>query len=110
MLFNIDNIQDVKKKLFDNIDFDYKYIQHSTLGGKENIAILINVSKDKRENWYNDIYQNSNFANFYLDNKGNLELFSKHYQMPKFRKAKNKSINDVILKLEKYFTKVAICS
>jgi len=102
MLFNIENVKSFIEILKEKLNFEYKHIQYSTLGGKENISIIITVSIENQSLWYNGILQNSKYANFYLSNNGKLELFSKHHNMPKLRKCKIKNITHLIEKLNKY--------
>ena len=102
-LFN-DNIEadNIKNQIKENTNFKYLYIQTSTLGGIENICIIIHTSREAKENWANEIYHNSNYAIFSLSNYGELEQYSRQALMPKFRKSIAKNIDDVIKKLNEY--------
>lgn len=95
-LFNVDNIEEFKQKLKDNLSFPFFNIHESTFGYD---AILISLSAEKEEDWPYGIYQNSTFMNFYLSNDGKLECFSRQYNSPKFRKCTVKNIDGVINKL-----------
>ena len=102
MLFNIDNVQAFIESLKEKIQVNYLHIRYSTLGGKDNLSILITISKDKKENWSNNILQNTKYAMFHLSNNGKIELFSKQYIMPKFRKCTIKNIDHLIEKINAY--------
>jgi len=43
---------------------------------------------------------------FHLSNNGDLELFSRRYDMPKMRKAKAKTLGDAVKKMKDYLRKV----
>jgi len=81
------------------IVFPYVYIDESSLGGIT--SKFIKISLDSREEWSNGIYHNSRYAIFYIRDE-KIELTSKHFNMPKFRKCKVKSDADIIRKLIKY--------
>ena len=80
-------------------------IQHlkvstSSLGGSE--SGFVHLSLDKKEDWINNIFHNSRYAIFTVGSDSKLELISKHYNMPKFRKCKVKSIEHVAEKIRNY--------
>ena len=84
-------------------------IQHlkvstSSLGGSE--SGFVHLSLDKKEDWINNIFHNSRYAIFTIGRDNKLELISKHYNMPKFRKCKVKSIENVAEKIRNYCNSV----
>jgi hypothetical protein len=81
------------------IAFPYVYIDESSLGGST--SKFIKISLDSRKDWSNGIYHNSRYAIFCIRDE-KIELISKHFNMPKFRKCKVKSDADIISKLIKY--------
>lgn len=97
--FNIDNIEEVKQKIKENLSYPYVYIYHSTLGGKENISILLTISLDNPNTWYNQILENSAYIKLHILNYGVIELISKNRNVKKFRKTRFKSIDNLIKKL-----------
>jgi hypothetical protein len=84
------------------INAPYVYSEVSTLGGVSNASLIIKVSKDDKSQWANGILQNSNYAMFHISTSGDMELFSKQYTMPKFRKSKVNSIQDIVDKINNY--------
>ena len=82
------------------IVFPYVHVEESSLGGST--SKFIKISLDPREDWNNGICHNSRYAIFCRDCFGKMELVSKHFNMPKFRKCKVKSDADIISKLIKY--------
>lgn len=81
--------------------FPYVYIDESSLGGST--STFIKISLDPKEDWNNKIYHNSRYAIFCVSG-GKLELISKYFEMPKFRKSVVKSDDDIVAKLIKYST------
>ena len=94
------------QKLIDGIQAPFKNIYKSTLGGKERPAILIGVSLDPKESWKNSIYQNSRYFQMHYSMNGELEQFSRQYNLPKFRKARVKNADDAITKINAYIKSV----
>jgi hypothetical protein len=63
----------------------YFKTDESSLGGST--STFIRVAVESPEDWNYNIFHNAHYGIFCLrDNK--LELISKHFQMPKFRKCK----------------------
>jgi hypothetical protein len=63
----------------------YLHTDKSSLGGST--STFIRVAVESPEDWNYNIFHNAHYGIFCLrDNK--LELISKHFQMPKFRKCK----------------------
>ena len=102
-LFNSEvSADNIKNQIRAKTKFKYLFTQTSTLGGLDNICIIIHTSREAKEHWENDIYHNSNYAIFCLSNYGELEQYSRQALMPKFRKSRAKNIDDVIKKLNEY--------
>jgi len=98
-LFTFENADDFRQKLVSKLNFPYVSCQISTLGGKENISILLCISLDSKENWYNGIKENSSYYHFHISNTGIVKNFSKQYNLKHIRKFKSKNINHLIKKL-----------
>ena len=79
--------------------FPYVYIDESSLG--ESSSKFIKISLDAKEDWSYGIYHNSRYAIFCIRDE-KMELISKHFNMPKFRKSNVKSDADIMNKLIKY--------
>lgn len=77
-------------------------VKKSTLGGDANVSIMILVSLDKKEDWPNNILENSRYYRMSLLKDGTLEMFSGGTKKSKFRKTKAKSVEDTIAKINKY--------
>lgn len=71
----------------------------SSLGG--HTSHFVHLSLDSKDNWTNNIFHNSRYAIFSISD-GKVELISKHYNMPKFRKCNAKSEQNVAEKILNY--------
>lgn len=98
-LFDYESVEDAKVQLKEGLDFPYVNIQASILGGKENVSILVTVSKDPESEWANHILQNSRYAKIHILQDGTVEQFV-GWKL-KMRKFKGKSIEHVIEKINK---------
>ena len=98
-IFTYETVEEVKDQLREELDFPFVTVQSSTLGGKENVSIIIRVSKDPEEEWANKIFENSRYAIIHVMNDGKTEQFS-GWQL-KMRKFKGKSIDHIIEKINK---------
>lgn len=114
-IFDADSAVDALGKIKAGIKAPYVNGQASTLGGKDRPTILFVVSLDERETWANKIMENSRYFRMHLYPDGTLEQFAyglKNYKdasapVPKkFRKAKVKSIEDAIAKVNAYIADV----
>jgi len=102
-MFTVDDIDGMAKEIKSGLKAPFINVSKSTLGGAERVSVFIKVSLDKQEDWKNNIYQNSRHATFRVgSDDGTLELSTKHYNLPKFRKAKFKNTKDVISKINKW--------
>jgi hypothetical protein len=99
-LFSIENVTESIKLLEDKIVSPYVKGTYSTLGGINNISILLTISKDAKSEWAGGILQNSNYAMFHISHTGSIERFSGN--LPKMRKRKVASLEQVIEILNDY--------
>jgi hypothetical protein len=75
----------------------------STLGGNERASGTIHLSLDEKEDWQNNIFQNSRYGIFMIWHDGKMELSSKSHELPvKFRKSKYKTADDIAAKINKW--------
>ena len=103
-LFTAENASIIAKRIENNLKVPYVVASVSTLGGKENVAIIIKISLDEKSTWSNGIYLNSKYMMFRLSNNGILERFQSHYTIPtKFRKKIITSLELLFTILNKHF-------
>ena len=95
-------IPEIKK----GIDAPWVSVQKSTLGGDENVAIMIKLSLDPEKDWANKIYQNSRFAMVRLGANGEMEMFASERKLKNMRRTKFKSAKDVVQKINIWIKKV----
>jgi len=79
-----------------NINSPFCTCRISTLGGVEHNSLLINLSLDDRNKWYNGIFENSRFMKVYVDEKLVVEQIIHSYETNRLRKKRCKSIKDVV--------------
>lgn len=98
-MFNINNVDSLINEIK---AFKLPYINcyYSTLGGKENISILIIISKQVKETWPSGILENTAYSKLHLYNNGLLEIFCNNTGN-KFRKSTIKNAQELFIKLTK---------
>ena len=105
---NEDEIKKAITELQKGINAPFVNVNVSTLS--KHSTIMIQISLEPKKDWTNNIYQNSLYSQFSLENDpkvSNLEQFSMSYKFSKkFRKCKVKSIKDAITKINKYIGEV----
>ena len=75
--------------------------QISTLGGEENISILLLVCFQKKEDWENGPLEDGKFARLQVFNDGNVEFFSR-YGSAKLHECSYENAKDLAEKLNKW--------
>lgn len=98
-MYNHENAQDFAKELKEKIQYPYVNVQVSTLGGLKNVAILLTISEQAKENWPFGIMENSQYRHFYIENDGTVENFRYQYNMKRLRKFKAKNIDKIADKI-----------
>lgn len=99
-LFNIETAQDVVDRLKKELFYAFISVSISTLGGAENVSIMLCGSTTTKENWAYGILENSDYRRFSIDNDGTVENFTTS-GLDKVRKFTAKSVDDLIAKLNK---------
>jgi hypothetical protein len=100
-IFNYENVGKALQALREGLNFPYVSCYSSTLGGRDNVAILLCISEDSRENWSNGILENSRYRKIHISNDGRVENFTSRWNLKRFRKFRGKSIEHIIEKLNK---------
>jgi len=98
-IFNVDTAKDFANQLNTQIKAPFVKTQISTLGGNENISVLLLIAMDKKENWNYGILENSKYARFHISNKGVIERFRSNKFKNKFRKIRVKNVQQAIDKI-----------
>jgi len=100
MNLNLEQANQLSTLLKEKLTSPYMSVQISTLGGSEHPAVMLNIAMEKKEDWPHGYLQNTNHAMFHIDNN-HIEKFSGH-GLTKFRKAKFNTIEEVVVKIQKY--------
>jgi DNA-directed RNA polymerase subunit RPC12/RpoP len=102
---SMDTVKEDVKKMQEKINAPWVHVQSSDLGGAKNVSIIIKASMQKKEEWHNNILQNSPYTMFHLLTGGVLEQFQRSPDLDKlgaFRKTKVKSVVEAIQKINSY--------
>lgn len=102
VLFDINSVDSEVQKLKSGIKAPFVRVSKSDLGGPNSVSVYFTISLDPKENWNNNILENSRYFKMSLLKDGTMEVFSGGSRKSKFRKAKAKSIDDVIVRISKY--------
>lgn len=97
--------QHMAARLAKELDAPYVQAQVSTLGGAHRPSVMLKVSLDPKEVWVNSIYHNSRYSQWHIGWDGTIDQFTAHLSK-NFRKARFKTVDDVINKLNAYIKQV----
>jgi len=76
-------------------------VQVSTLGGQENVCILMRLSEQAKEKWDFQILHNSPYRMIRIDNNGTVDNFSIGNGLKKIRRFTGKDIKHIADKINK---------
>lgn len=103
-IFSANDVKEFVEKINSGIKAPYVNAYYSDLGGEKNVSVLLTVSLDDKSSWKYDILENSRYAKLHIYRDGTIEKFSG--SLPKMRKAKAKSQQEVIDKINSYLNSV----
>jgi hypothetical protein len=98
-LFTVDNAENTLQVLRTRLKYPFISCYASTLGSVENISILLCVSEQLKENWQNNILENSPYRKIHISNNGEVETICNGYGLNRMRKFKINNIDKLIEKL-----------
>lgn len=101
-LLNMTNVEEYKRAI-ESLPLPFVNARISTLGGPENVSILFTISLDKKEDWPNNILENSKYGKYHLETDGSFSQISGK-GMEKLRKNRVKGIEDLITKINRQVT------
>jgi len=108
LMYTKEDLEKVHKEIETKINAPFVKVFRSSIG--DGTHIIFKISLDEKKDWPNNIFENSRHFQFSLEpylTKSNLELYSKDYKVKeKFRKAKAKSVEDAIKRVNAYLDKV----
>ena len=91
------------------LNIGYLDVTYSDLGGADRASLMIRATSETKQKFPYGILQNAHYSMFQVDynhqkNRYVIEQFSKHHEMPKFRKCSTaKSLTEVAQKIVNYF-------
>jgi len=77
-------------------------VQKSTLGGPQNVSLLLMVALDEKQDWPSGILENSTYFRMHLLNDGTIEHFSGNTRRVNFRKTRVRSAEEAVMKISRY--------
>ena len=104
--FDVSDAEDWKKEIEKGIKAPVVNVEISTLGGDEEVSILVKFSVDKEASKGGTSWFNSRFANLSVERDGTLEMSqaSRKFETKKLRKSKIKSAKDVVKKINDWIS------
>jgi hypothetical protein len=106
-IFDVNDAPKFINDIKDKVKVPVINAQVSTLGGADRASIMVTLSLDPQEEWFNGILHNSRYMMFRIDRNGRLEQFSLgHTIKKKMRKTFGKTQKDIIDKMNKYISQV----
>lgn len=98
--------QRLAQRMAKEIKAPFVQVSVSTLGGKHRPTVMLKLSLDPQNTWPSAIFHNSRFANFSVGHDGAIEQFTiSHTVKPKFRKARYKTHDEAIKKINAWIDK-----
>ena len=95
------------KRMAKEIKAPFVQVSVSTLGGKHRPSVMLRISLDPQNEWDGAIFHNSRFSNWSVGHTGEIEQFTiSHTVKPKFRKARYKTHDEAIKKINDWIAKV----
>ena len=102
-------IKDVDKwthEIYKGIKAGWKSVSKSTLGGDENVAILIKLTLEPEKEWPHKILHNATFGMIRIATDGTMEMFASDRRVKNMRKKRIKSAKDVVKNINTWIKKV----
>jgi len=95
-------------EIYKGIDAGWKSVSKSTLGGDENVALMIKLTLEPEKDWPSKILHNASYAMIRVATNGAMEMFASGLGKGKnMRKTKVKSAKDVVTKINKWINTVS---
>ena len=105
-VLNEPSAQNLAKTLQAGLNAPYVEAYVSMLGGKHRPSVMVRLSLDPKNEWAGGIYHNSRIAMFDISHDGAIDQFTVgHTVKPKFRKARFKTPEEVLKKLNDWIAK-----
>jgi len=107
-VFDVDDKDSIIREVKSKIDAEVVRASISTLGGDERASLMLAIGFDPKEEWANNIFENSRYFRIRINRDGTMEQFVQNGMKKKLRKTRVKSIADAIKKLNNYIKQTGV--
>jgi len=104
-IIDSEKIELYKTIINSSIKASYVYASSSILGGKERATLILTLSFDDKSSWEYNILENSRYIKIIFYYNGRVECVSQSNRLLKLRAFKVNSVNDFILKINRWILK-----
>ena len=106
-VLDIEDIEQWTMEIYKGIKAGWKSVGKSTLGGDENVAIMIKVTVEPEKEWPNKILQNASYGMIRIATDGTMQMFASGHKLKNMRKTKIKTPRDIIKKINDWIKSVS---
>ena len=106
-VLDIEDVSQWTMEIYKGIKAGWKSVSKSTLGGDENVAIMIKVTVEPEKEWPNKILQNASYGMIRIATDGTMEMFASGHKLKNMRKTKIKTPRDIIKKINTWIKSVS---
>ena len=106
-VLDVKDIEQWTMEIYKGIKAGWKSVSKSTLGGDENVAIMIKVTVEPEKEWPNKILQNASYGMIRIATDGTMEMFASGHKLKNMRKTKIKTPRDIIKKINDWIKSVS---
>ena len=94
-------------EIYKGLKSGWKSVAKSTLGGDENVAIMIKVTVEPEKDWPHKILHNASYGMIRIAADGTMEMFASGHKLKNMRKTKIKTPRDIIKKINTWIKSVS---
>ena len=105
-VLSITDVDQWTHEIYKGIKAGWKSVGKSTLGGDENVAIMIKVTVEPEKDWPNKILHNAKFGMISIGTDGTMKMFASGHKIKNMRQTRVRSAKDVVKKINDWIKKV----
>ena len=105
-VLDIEDVNQWTHEIYKGIKAGWKSVSKSTLGGDENVAIMIKVTVEPERDWPHKILQNASYGMIRISTDCTMEIFASGHKIKNMRKTKIKTPRDIVSKINTWIKKV----
>ena len=106
-VLSITDVDQWTHEIYKGIQAGWKSVAKSTLGGDENVAIMIKVTVEPEKDWPNKILHNAKFGMISIGTDGTMKMFASGHKIKNMRQTRVRSAKDVVKKINDWIKKVS---